>query len=299
MILVVGESLVDVVERSDGTRHEHPGGSPANVAVGLGRLGVPVRLLTDLGDDAHGALVADHLRASGVALVRPLTRGRRTCTSVARIGPDGAATYEFDLRWGPGPMDEVTTPAALHLGSIGAFMVPGADDLEALARRLAPSCAVSYDPNVRPSLVRDRDETLSRIERLVALSHLVKLSDEDAAWIAPGRDLAGLARDWLTRGARAVIVTRGAEGAVVAAHDGVREIAAPPAQVTDTVGAGDSFMAGLLAALHGAGVLTTSGLASLGVDDLAGAARFAARASAVTVGRAGADPPWAHEISRV
>jgi len=273
-VLVVGESLVDVVHRHDGTVVERPGGSPANVAVALARLGHDVELLTALGDDEHGAMVRAHVEGAGAKVVAaPLSR-----TAVARADLDatGAATYVFDIAWDLGDLPHHSRPDWLHVGSIGTVLQPGADQVAALVTSYRGSCPISFDPNCRPLLTPEPD--LPAVEALVAQCDVVKLSDEDAHFLLPGTPLDEVLRRWRALGPRLVVVTRGAAGAL-ALGDELVEVPVPDGDpVVDTVGAGDTFMAGLIAA-HGESL------------DLA------ARASRVVVSRVGADPPWQHELT--
>ncbi|MEH3033610.1 MAG: carbohydrate kinase [Aeromicrobium erythreum] len=299
MILVVGESLVDVVERPDGSRTEHPGGSPANVAVGLARLGLQTQLATMLATDDHGALVRMHLAESGVQVVPGLREPDRTATAIARLDAAGSATYTFDLAWDPGRIEPTTSPDAVHTGSIATFLEPGADEVEDALRRLAPTSVVTLDPNLRPDLVPDRAEATARIESLVALSDVVKVSDEDLAFLHPHDDPADVARRWIGHGPVAVAVTFGAHGSRVHTARGSVRLPATAPHVVDTVGAGDSYMAGLIAALDDEAALGPDGRSVLEEADLPfwrRVASVASRAAAITVGRAGAQPPWRDEM---
>ncbi len=277
-LLVIGEALVDIVTRTDGTVLERPGGSPLNVAVGLGRLGHEVQLLTALGDDDHGRLVTDHVTASHVELlVAPLAR---TATADARLDGSGAATYVFDIAWDLTGAPSYDAPDWLHVGSIGTTLQPGADQVAALVTSYAGR--VSFDPNCRPLLMGTPD--LARVEALVAASDVVKLSDEDAAWLSPGESHLALAKRWLDLGPSLVVVTLGPDGAVAVTSEGVREIPlAAGDPVIDTVGAGDSFMAGLISGL----------VDGVPVNDALG---LAARTSRITCSRVGADPPWKDQL---
>jgi len=272
-LLVVGESLVDVVRRTDGTVVERPGGSPLNVAVALSRLGEEVELLTALGDDDHGSLVRAHVQASGVTVVAaPLPR---TAVAQATLDDTGAATYVFDLAWDLTGAPSPSTPEWLHVGSIGTVLAPGAEQVAALVAKHHGSCPISYDPNCRPLLTPEPD--LAAVEAIVAQCDVVKLSDEDAAFLLPGLPLEDVLRRWRALGPALVVVTRGSEGAL-ALRDEIVEIPVPPGDpVVDTVGAGDTFMAGLIA---------TRGASC----DLA------ATMARITVSRVGADPPWRHEL---
>lgn len=301
-ILVVGEALVDVVVRRDGSVAEHPGGSPANVALTLGRLGRRPRLLTWIGADARGRRIEAWLAESGVR-VDPASHGTDpTSVATARLDASGAARYELDIRWNPGapapgPVD------VLHIGSVSAILGPGSH----LVRRLAtsPGPLVSYDPNIRPGYLPDHDRARRDVLMLVRAADIVKVSDEDLAWIAPGQDPGRVVADWLTRGAGLVIVTRGAGGAAAMTAAGGVEVAAPAVEVADTVGAGDTLMGAFLAALAGA-VMTGSaahdpaavrrGFSALSLADLEALLAYGVAAAAVTISRAGADPPWPDEI---
>jgi fructokinase len=287
--LVVGESLVDVVTAVDGSTAQYPGGSPANVAVGLGRLGLPVQLLTGLGDDEHGALLREHLAASSVELlVDPL---RSTSVAHAQLDADGRATYAFDLAWELGEVADVGEPAWLHVGSLGVTQEPGARAVAALVARHADRTVVSYDPNCRPLLMGTPAAALPRIEDVVRRSRLVKLSDEDAAWLFPGEPLEEVARRWLALGPALVVVTCGEQGAQGWTADLAESIpVADGAPVRDTVGAGDAFMAGLIWSL------ADVGLEALSRDQLAAALTQAAVVARRTCERVGADPPWQAEL---
>jgi fructokinase len=300
--LVVGEALVDVVLRRGAQPAEHPGGSPANVAIGLGRLGRRVDLLTWLADDAYGDLVREHLAASDVHVLAGDRGPERTSVARAHLDDQGAATYEFDLTWDlPGRFDEGDdAPAVVHTGSIATVLTPGA---EAVARLLADRRATStltYDPNLRPALMGDAGATLPVVERLVELADVVKVSDEDLAWLHPGVAPVEIARDWLRRGPALVVVTLGGEGAlaVTAAGDEIA-LTAPPVTVADTVGAGDSFMAGLIDGLWSAGLLGAGAREQLHAVDRATVERVLVRCAAIaaiTVSRAGANPPTSAEL---
>jgi fructokinase len=304
-ILVVGEALVDVVRRaSDTTTGEdvvHPGGSPLNVAVGLQRLGVQATLHSAFGADPHGVAIAQHLEASDVSVTASTVSDRATSVALATIGADGAATYTFSLDWDPAPLDVPDGSFdAVHTGSIGAALEPGATMVEDLLTRLRPTTTVSFDPNVRPQLMGAPEDARARVERLVALSDVVKASDEDIAWLYPDASVAEILERWLELGPALVVVTRGAHGADALAASGPAHVPAPPTEVADTIGAGDSFMAGLLAALSDLQVLgggRRRDLRELHAADVALVTRFAARCAAITVTRPGADPPTREAIA--
>lgn len=298
-VLVVGEALVDIVEQVDGSTAEHPGGSPANVALGLARLGHGAELLTRIGTDTRGAAIHEHLAASGVRLVDGSVTQERTSTARAVLDAAGVATYRFDIDWRLSAGPDVTAFDALHTGSIAAVLLPGGDDVVRLVEQAAGRVVVTYDPNARPTLMGDPVATRARMERLIALSDVVKVSDEDIAWLAPGADPVDVATAWQRTGPGIVVVTRGGDGAVAVTAAGRVEVASPRVDVVDTVGAGDSFMAALLDHLAGAGLLGAGrgpAVAAMPSDQVAAMLTHAARVAAVTCSRAGANPPTRAEL---
>lgn len=304
--LIIGEALVDVVRRPDGTVETHPGGSPANVALGLGRLGRQVSLMTSLGSDAHGALVRTHLEASGVELTPGSADARRTSVATATLDDTGAATYEFDLTWEVDGAQSVTADTTVvHTGSIGAVLAPGGAAVAELLASARESATITYDPNARPALMGDHSQALTAIERVVAISDVVKASDEDLAWLLTGRTATaagvdGLAREWASRGPAMVVVTSGGDGAIAYVHDGrTVSVTAPQVDVADTVGAGDSFMSGLIDGLWSADLLGAERREALrSIDDatLTAVLERCTRIGAITVSRAGANPPTRGEL---
>ncbi|MDL9977900.1 carbohydrate kinase family protein [Microbacterium sp. ASV49] len=292
-VLVVGESLIDVVDR-DGARTRHVGGSPLNVAFGLGRLGIPTVFATEFGDDEDGTAIAAHLASAGVEIERTDAGTRPTASAVASIGPDGSASYEFDLDWEFSRPPVVSGIQAVHVGSIGALRRPGADGVLALVEALPAEVLVTFDPNIRPALVPPVAASRELVERYAARASVVKLSDEDAGWLYPSGD--AVAR-LLERGASIVALTRGAEGSTLHAAGLVVDVPARPTVAVDTIGAGDAYMSGLLAAVLTAGIPTLLG-GRLAPADLASIGRVAAVAAGITVGRAGAVPPTAAELER-
>ncbi|SCL33414.1 fructokinase [Micromonospora rhizosphaerae] len=303
MISVVGESLVDLIEDPSGEVIAHPGGSPANVAVALARLGQPTTLLTQHGDDAHGRLLRDHLAGSGVRL-DPASVPDLPSTSVARsrVGADGQARYDFSIAWRsfPDRTGVGTGSRCLHTGSLATVLQPGADDVLALVRERRATTMISYDPNCRPSLMGDRSTARHRVEELVAASDLVKVSLEDLAWLHPERGHQRVAREWLERGPVLVVVTRGDGGAWAVSRGGEVQVDARPVRVVDTVGAGDAFTAGLLAALSERdllGAARRTALGAVGRDTVAAVLAEAAHVAALTCARRGADPPTRAELA--
>jgi fructokinase len=297
--LVVGEAVADVVRPLHGPGATHPGGSPANVAYGLAVLGRPVTLLTELGDDEHGDLLRRHLSRAGVEVLVAPGAGR-TASAVARLGPDGAATYEFAISWSLAHGAPPVPAAHVHTGSIAAFMPPGADAVPALLAAARATGTTSLDPNIRPGLLGDHADAVRRLAGLAAAADVIKASDEDLAWLYPGADPLDAARRWVDGGTGLVVVTRGARGALAVTAAEHWEVPPVRVPVADTVGAGDAFMAALLHGLHGAGLLGPGGRAVLGAAPagvLAGVLTTAAVAAAITVSRPGADPPTLDELT--
>ncbi|SEE96628.1 carbohydrate kinase family protein [Ruania alba] len=298
--LVIGEALVDVVHAADGTVTEHPGGSPANVALGLARLGRHTELATWLGKDARGRLVSDHLTASGVHLVPGSDHAERTSTSQATLAADGSATYTFDLTSRVPEVALDDTVAVLHSGSIGATLAPGGAAVAEIAAAAREHATISYDPNARPTIMGAADSVRGHIEHLVSLADVVKVSDEDIAWLYPDDDDIDAVRRWSRSGPSVVILTRGGTGSVGVTATGVEvEVPAPRVDVVDTVGAGDSYMSGLLDALWTArllGAKRRDALTLIDADTLRTAMERAARIAAIVVSRAGANPPTRKEL---
>jgi fructokinase len=292
--LVVGESLVDIVQRPDGATVEHPGGSAANVAVALARLGRPVGLVTAFADDERGAALARHLNQSAVGLVGDPHQLARTSTALATLAADGSASYTFDIEW---RLAEIPagTPQVVHTCSLGAVMAPGADDVRRLLERLRPTALVSYDVNTRPAVTGVGPEVVHAVEGVVALADLVKASDEDLHALYPHDTVEQAVERLRSLGAAAVVVTRGQAGATWYGPDGRVDVASNDVVVVDTIGAGDTFGAAILDGLGELG-FTGGRLPGLGSSEVDGLLRHAARAAAVTVSRPGADPPYRHEL---
>lgn len=299
-VLVVGESLVDVV-RKNGNEIAQPGGSPLNVAVGLRRLGVPAMLDSSFGADMHGVAIAQHLEASGVTVTPGTVHKGSTSIAEATIGADGAATYRFAIAWDPAPF--TPTPgsfAAIHTGSIAAILEPGATRVEKLLVAMRHDATITFDPNVRPQLMGSPEAARARIESFVAMADVVKASDEDLAWLYPDTTLDEVMKLWREMGPSLVVVTRGGDGADAVSESGTVHVDAPVTTVVDTIGAGDSFMAALIAALDDRGLLgggQRDELRAIDVSTIRGVVEFATRCAAITVSRPGADPPDRIELT--
>lgn len=288
-VVVVGEALIDVVSSPEGTI-EYPGGSPANVAYGLGRLGVQTGLLTAIGDDEHGAAIERHLHSAGVTLLPGSYSLGRTPSATATLATDGSASYDFDISWALEPVAPVPIPRVLHTGSIATFLAPGAAAVKSLLQQRRHECTITYDPNVRPALLGSHAEAVSTFEDMVYLTDVVKLSDEDARWLYPRKDLEDTAAHLLGLGAGLAVVTQGSQGSLLATAAAQLTVPSVKSRVADTIGAGDSYMAALVLGLLTRG---TDGLAPAVLEQLG---RTASMAAAITVRRPGAHPPTLEEL---
>lgn len=302
-VLVVGETLVDIVHTPDGAVTEHVGGSPANVAMGIARLGHDTVLATTLGDDDHGLRCQKHITDHDVRIENLDTGGHPTSTAVATLDESGAAEYDFDLHWDLGPVVDLGRFTHVHTGSIAATLAPGADVVTQTLTAARESATISYDPNVRPSIMGAADEVRARVEELIAVSDVVKASEDDVLWLYAGQSLPAVMTAWGRLGPGLVVITRGGDGVTYRVTSS-GEVADEPARVdtvADTVGAGDSFMAGLVSGLLDAGLLGETSarerLRSATVDTVAGAVSRALATSALTVGRSGAYAPNRDEIT--
>ena len=262
-----------------------------NVAYGLGRLGVSTALLTSLGDDARGEAIEAHLHRAGVELLAGSKNAVHTASATATIAADGSAEYEFDISWALPAVAPAHLPKVLHTGSIATFLAPGATAVRALLEQSHRECLVTYDPNIRPALLGSQGEALRIFEDLVPLTDVVKLSDEDAAWLYPGLRLEDAAERILGLGAGLAVVTRGGEGSLLTTPSTQLFIPAIRSTVADTIGAGDSYMAALI---YGLLSRRTEGL---GRDVLTSIGKTASKAAAITVRRPGANPPTAAELA--
>lgn len=286
--LVIGEALVDIVETADGAR-ELVGGSPANVAVGLARQGHAATLLTRIGRDDRGERVAAHVTASGAELADASWTAAATSTAHARLQADGSAEYVFDIDWSIGAA-EAGEAGLVHTGSIALFLEPGGTAVLEALRAAAGRALVTVDPNVRPALVGAHAGALARFEEAAAVADLVKLSDEDAAWLYPRLDAEGVLRAIAAHGPRIVVMTRGGDGAIGLGPGGVASVDALAVDVVDTIGAGDAYMASLVASALDEPELFSSEAV------FRAALRRAAVAAGLTVARAGANPPTRAEL---
>lgn len=297
-ILVVGEALIDIVSTPGTPDRYAPGGAPANVALGLGRLGDEVEFLTDVGDDFHGGFLLAHLRESEVTVLTS-PRGS-TSTALARLAADGSAEYTFRLRWDPdASLFDGSGRSVLHFGSIAAFLEPGAAVIDRLLTTAAEESGpqsrrplISFDPNIRASIIGSHEEVLPRFEDLARRVDVLKLSDADADWLYPGLDEETQIGHLLGLGPTLVAMTRGGQGAIVATASARVAVASAHVDVKDTIGAGDTFMVSLIHDLHA----SAQGLSGLGAAELTTLAERATALAAITVSREGADLPWAQDL---
>lgn len=302
-ILVVGETLVDIVHTPDGAVTEHVGGSPANVAMGIARLGHDTVLATTLGDDDHGSRCREQITGNGVTIENLDVGGHATSTAVATIDDSGAASYDFDLHWDLRPVTGLDQVAHVHTGSIAATLVPGEEVITQTLTDAREHATISYDPNVRPTIMGTADEVRPRVEALIALSDVVKASDDDVSWLYAGQSLPDVMAAWGRLGPGLVVITRGGAGVTyrVTASGDLAEEPARVDEVADTVGAGDSFMAGLISGLLDAGLLGDTAarqrLSTASLEAVAGSIGRAMATSAITVGHAGAYAPTRKELN--
>ncbi|MGY6655400.1 carbohydrate kinase family protein [Amycolatopsis sp. TRM77291] len=301
-IAVIGESLMDFCRPPQGPVTALPGGSPLNVAVGLGRLGHDVTLLTQLGDDPAGRTLRAYLHDNNVRLVTGSQPASRTSTAQAGIGGDGSASYTFDITWS---LDATALTGRwidradiVHTGSLASHLDPGAATALDALRQAHGRALTSFDPNCRPALTPDHRAIRERVEQFVAHADIVKASEEDLAWLYPDQHHWQVAHRWLSLGVALMVVSRGAHGAWACTSAGVTvDLPGIPVHVVDTVGAGDAFMAALLHGLSACGL--TSGrdqLADCPREPLSRVLRQTIRAASLACTRPGAAPPYLAEL---
>ncbi len=270
-----------------------------NVAVALGRLGHTSHLLTQIGQDERGDRIREHLDASHVLLTPGSGTAQRTSTAEATLDSTGAASYVFDLDWDPDPSGLPEAIDAVHTSSIAAALAPGAQTVATVLEQCASTATISYDPNARPDLMGDPVRTREQVDTIIARADVVKSSDEDVAWLYDTEDVEDVVASWLRHGVSLAVLTRGGEGAVGFTAAGRVPVEPVRVEVADTVGAGDTFSAGILDALAGLQLLGADKreqLRAITAEDTATVLQRAARLAAVTVSRSGANPPWSHEL---
>jgi len=306
MILCCGEALIDMLPRTstagEAAFAPYAGGAVFNSAIALGRLGVPTEFFSGLSTDLFGEEIRRVLAVSGVGTRHAALSPRPTTLAFVRL-EDGHATYTFyDENTAGRMLSESDLPTlgddvdAMLFGAISLIPEPCGSTYEALMRREHCRRVVMLDPNIRPGFITDRESHLARMRRMIAMADIVKLSDDDLAWFDEAGDAAEVAARWLDRGPKLVIITGGSKGAAAYGRTGTVTVASLQVDVVDTVGAGDTFNAGVLASLSDQGLLTKPAVAALSEGAIRAALSLGARAAAVTVSRAGANPPWRHEL---
>jgi fructokinase len=300
-IWVCGEVLIDLIPGADGVRVPHVGGGPANTAKALARLGHDVQFIDGISTDEYGVAARKELLDDEVKLDLALTSDKPTCLAIVSLDAnggasyefkiDGTATFDFDLKWLPDPSRY--KPQVLHIGTLVTVIQPGADVLYDWAMQVAEFAPIVFDPNIRPSVMGDRDLYEAAVEKWAALSSVIKVSDDDMAWLYPGQKYEDVAKRWINDGAALVVVTRGSQGIIGFTCDGSVEVNGAKISVADTVGAGDTVGAIIVEAMIEKGILALTG------DVLKATLHRAAVAAGITCSRKGAQPPYKHELKNV
>jgi fructokinase len=300
-IWVCGEVLIDLIPDGSGERVPHVGGGPANTAKALARLGHVVYFIDGISSDKYGQMSRQELLDDEVKLDLALSSDKPTCLAIISILENGGASYEFEIdgtatfdfsdSWLPDPSRY--KPSVLHIGTLVTVIQPGADVLYDWAMKVAEFAPIVFDPNVRSVVMNDRDKYLAAVERWVAISSVVKVSDDDLAWLYPDQQYADVAKRWISDGAALVVVTRGADGLAGFTADGVVEVPGVNVDVADTVGAGDTVGAIVVEAMIKKGILNLTG------EALKAVLNRAAIAAGITCSRKGAQPPYKNELKGV
>ena len=292
MIVIAGENVVDLVPAPGGALLPTLGGGPANIAVAVARLDAPVAMVARLGADAFGEAFAARFTAAGVATKYLVRSSDPSTLALATIAPDGSARYDFwlsgaaDFGWQPGELPELPVGDILHVGSLAAFLPPGADAVLDWAREHRRRGVVTFDPNLRPVGLPHLD----RLDALSACANVIKVSEDDIRLAYPGQNPELVCRRWLATGRELVVLTRGGQGLIGFAV-GQRVAVAPPlVDVADTIGAGDTTMGALLILISRIGLVGV-------LADLRPSLRYAATAGALACTRPGADPPTSEELT--
>lgn len=307
MLIACGDALIDFVptRNADGREALMPavGGSCLNVAIGMARLGAPTGFVGGISTDLFGRMIADHAAASNVELGLAVRSDHQTTLAFVRIAAgessyafydEGTATRNWAYRRGSFPFAEVE---ALHVGSTTLVDDQGAAETKALIADARASSTICFDPNCRPNLVKGKPAYLARMTEFAEGADLVKMSDVDFAYLFGAEPYEQRASALLGQGTSLVVITRGSDGAIAwHAKAGQVEVPAPKVAVADTIGAGDSFQAALVFALHKQGRLARQQLKDIGADGLRRALTFAVNCAGLTCTRPGADPPWSHEV---
>ncbi len=306
MIICCGEALIDMLPRETAVGETafapYPGGAIFNTAIALGRLGIATGLFTGLSSDMFGDILRATLKSGNVDFGPSATSDLHTTLAFVKL-TNGSATYAFfDENTAGRMITEADLPTlgdsceALHFGAISLIPEPCGSTYEALMTREHQKRVISFDPNIRPGFIKDAEAHKARMLRMVAMSDILKLSDEDLKWFDEEGSHDELVGRWLQRGPKLVVITKGAEGADGYTSHGKVFVPGEKVTVVDTVGAGDTFDAGVLASLKINNLLTKAHVARLSEDAVRDALTLGAQAAAVTVSRAGANPPWSYEL---
>ena len=300
-IWVCGEVLIDLIPGADGVRVPHVGGGPANTAKALARLGHDVQFIDGISSDQYGVMSRKELLDDDVKLDLALKSEKPTCLAIVSLAKNGGASYEFEidgtatfdfsLDWLPDPSRY--KPNVLHIGTLVTVIQPGADVLYDWAIRVAEFAPIVFDPNIRPAVMGDRDKYQMAVEKWAAISSVIKVSDDDMAWLYPDQKYQDVAQRWINDGAALVVITRGADGLVGITADGSVEVLGVKIEVADTVGAGDTVGAVIVEAMIEKGILSLNG------DVLKATLHRAAVAAGITCSRKGAQPPYKHELKGI
>jgi fructokinase len=293
--------LIDLIPGADGVRVAHVGGGPANTAKALARLGHDVQFIDGISTDEYGVAARKELLDDEVKLDLALTSDKPTCLAIVSLDAnggasyefkiDGTATFDFNLNWLPDPSR--FKPQVLHIGTLVTVIQPGADVLYDWAMQVAEFAPIVFDPNIRPSVMGDHDLYEASVEKWAALSSVIKVSDDDMAWLYPGQKYEDVAQRWINDGAALVVVTRGSQGIIGITADGSVEVDGAKITVADTVGAGDTVGAIIVEAMIEKGILALTG------DVLKATLHRAAVAAGITCSRKGAQPPYKYELKNV
>ena len=297
---VCGEVLIDLLPGTP-DRVAVVGGGPANTAKALARLGHDVNFIDGISTDDYGVKARAELLADEVNLDLALTSDKPTCLAIVTLAADrkasyefkidGTATFDFDLNWLPDP--SVHKPSVLQIGTLVTIVEPGATVLYDWAMKVAEFAPIVFDPNIRPSVMGDRDRYQAAVEKWAAISSVIKVSDDDLAWLFPGQPFEKIAKRWVADGAALVVVTRGVNGSIGYTESGVEEALGVKIDLVDTVGAGDTVGAVIIEAMVRDGILSLQG------EGLKKVLNRAAAAAAITCSRAGAQPPYKHELAKL
>jgi fructokinase len=300
-IWVCGEVLIDLIPGADGVRVPHVGGGPANTAKALARLGHDVHFIDGISTDQYGVAARKELLDDEVKLDLALASDKPTCLAIISLDAnggasyefkiDGTATFDFNLNWLPDPSRY--KPNVLHIGTLVTVIQPGADVLYDWAMQVAEFAPIVFDPNIRPSVMGDHDLYEAAVEKWAALSSVIKVSDDDMAWLYPGQKYEEVAKRWINDGVALVVVTRGSNGIIGFTADGAVEVEGAKITVADTVGAGDTVGAIIVEAMIEKGILALTG------DVLKATLHRAAVAAGITCSRKGAQPPYKHELKNI